>query len=257
MKAIENVLTFGGGMVVLLALFTLLRFAWLFLRGLFNRRRKFPAHDLVGNPLAVVTLVHGTFARGAPWTQPGSALSKAVCEHFGGRVQLRRFDWSGRNSFRARAKGAEALAAEGVLVDRAVDAATASAVVTTAPPTAEGALFEVVAEKLAINAEKYPVERARGERPCDRRDARSGQADGFGRPGDHPGRGPGLQRGSRGRPARARRPPLLGPGRLQEAGEAPALPVAPAVIDAVARFVNRCPPPGAKQGGAPAAPGGR
>lgn len=112
MKAIENVLTFGGGMIVLLALFTLLRFVWLFLRGLFNRRRKFPAHELVGNPLAVVTLVHGTFARGAPWTQPGSALSRAVCEHFGGRVQLRRFDWSGRNSFRARARGAEALAAD-------------------------------------------------------------------------------------------------------------------------------------------------
>jgi len=112
MRAVDNILTFGGGMIVLLAGFTLARFFWLFLRGLFNRRRTFPAHALIGNPLAVVTLVHGTFARGAPWTQPGSALSKAVCEHFGQRVQLRRFDWSGRNSFRARAKGAEALAAD-------------------------------------------------------------------------------------------------------------------------------------------------
>lgn len=112
MRAIENILTVGGGMIVLLVAFTIGRSIWHFIVGQFARRRAFPAHDLIGNPAAVITLIHGTFARGAHWTQPGSALSRAVCDHFDGRVQLRRFDWSGRNSFRARARAAEELAAD-------------------------------------------------------------------------------------------------------------------------------------------------
>lgn len=50
-------------------------------------------------PTAVVTLVHGTFARDAPWTRPDSVLSTAL-ERAGCHVT--RFAWSGRNSHRAR-----------------------------------------------------------------------------------------------------------------------------------------------------------
>ena len=67
-------------------------------------------HARVVDPVAVVTLIHGTFARGAPWTMPGSALSDALECQFGGRVQLRRFDWSGHNSFSARRKAVADLA---------------------------------------------------------------------------------------------------------------------------------------------------
>lgn len=112
MRAIDNILVIGGGMLILLAAFAIARSLYHFVRGLFVSRREYPEHDLVPNPLAVITLIHGTFARGAPWTQPGSRLSQAVCDHFGGRVQLRRFDWSGKNSFRARARAAEELAAD-------------------------------------------------------------------------------------------------------------------------------------------------
>jgi hypothetical protein len=47
----------------------------------------------------VVTLVHGTFARNAPWTRPDSPLSVALQ---GSGCHVTRFAWSGRNSHRAR-----------------------------------------------------------------------------------------------------------------------------------------------------------
>lgn len=63
--------------------------------------------------LAVVVTVHGTFARGAPWTRADSALSIALRREFGDKGQSARvepFEWSGRNTIRARQKAGEALA---------------------------------------------------------------------------------------------------------------------------------------------------
>lgn len=62
----------------------------------------------------VVTLVHGTFARGAPWTKDGSVLRReiaaAVCEHECD-VTFDVFEWSGRNTHRARVRAGHELAA--------------------------------------------------------------------------------------------------------------------------------------------------
>lgn len=55
----------------------------------------------------VVTLVHGTFARKAAWTQMDSALSRALSA---AGFQPSRFTWSGWNSFHARAHAARELA---------------------------------------------------------------------------------------------------------------------------------------------------
>ncbi|MGZ2257697.1 esterase/lipase family protein [Roseobacter sp. A03A-229] len=51
---------------------------------------------------ASVFLVHGTFARGAAWTQPGSPLRDAVARGVGGPVAFHNILWSGRNSVAAR-----------------------------------------------------------------------------------------------------------------------------------------------------------
>lgn len=116
MRGIDNIFAICGAVIALLIVFAALRSLWHFLRGLFDDARSFADHPEVAAPLAVVTLVHGTFARGAPWTRAGSALSEAVTQHFGGRVQLRRFDWSGRNSFAARRNAASALAEDAAAV---------------------------------------------------------------------------------------------------------------------------------------------
>ena len=62
----------------------------------------------------VVTLVHGTFARGALWTKDGSVLRReiaaAVCEH-DCDVSFDNFEWSGRNTHRARVRAGHELAA--------------------------------------------------------------------------------------------------------------------------------------------------
>ena len=64
-------------------------------------------HPEVRQPKAIITLIHGTFARGAPWTRPGSRLVEALTAHFGEAVQFQYQDWSGFNSFSARDKGAK------------------------------------------------------------------------------------------------------------------------------------------------------
>ncbi|MBX3620922.1 MAG: hypothetical protein KF891_13205 [Rhizobacter sp.] len=58
-----------------------------------------------------VTLIHGTFARGAPWTQEGSRLRSALAASLGDEVTFHVFLWSGDNSFAARADAAAALRA--------------------------------------------------------------------------------------------------------------------------------------------------
>lgn len=57
-----------------------------------------------------ITLVHGTFARGAGWTQDGSRLADALRSKLGSPVEIERCEWSGGNSAAARAQGAALLA---------------------------------------------------------------------------------------------------------------------------------------------------
>jgi hypothetical protein len=59
--------------------------------------------------LATVTLIHGTWAKDAAWTQEDSSLAKRLSEMAGCTVRLTRFQWSGRNTFRARFRAAEEL----------------------------------------------------------------------------------------------------------------------------------------------------
>ncbi len=56
-----------------------------------------------------ITLVHGTFARNAPWTKPGSVLRRYLREHIPGRIKLHRFSWSGWPSHSARDRAAQCL----------------------------------------------------------------------------------------------------------------------------------------------------
>jgi len=61
----------------------------------------------------VVTLVHGTFARGATWTKDGSALRREISDALGDHGHTARFDvfeWSGRNTHKARVKAGYELA---------------------------------------------------------------------------------------------------------------------------------------------------
>jgi hypothetical protein len=51
---------------------------------------------------ARVTLVHGTFARGAAWTKEGSALRDSLEEIFRGRIKFHNFEWSGYPSYFSR-----------------------------------------------------------------------------------------------------------------------------------------------------------
>jgi hypothetical protein len=59
-----------------------------------------------------IALVHGTFAKNAPWTKPGSALRKYLVEHVPGRIEFHRFRWSGWPSHLARDNAACRLRAE-------------------------------------------------------------------------------------------------------------------------------------------------
>lgn len=60
----------------------------------------------------VVTLVHGTWARQAPWTSPGSPLCEGIrAAHPDRRVAFIPFPWSGRNTISARYRASVSLAA--------------------------------------------------------------------------------------------------------------------------------------------------
>lgn len=65
-----------------------------------------------------LTLVHGTFAANAPWTQEGSLLRRTLTNKLDDDVTFEVFPWSGENSFAARADAAEKLRA---LLDQAVE----------------------------------------------------------------------------------------------------------------------------------------
>jgi hypothetical protein len=59
----------------------------------------------------IVTLVHGTFAKDAAWTQEGSLLRVALEKRLGAPVTFRTVGWSGRNTMR-RMQGAQELVKE-------------------------------------------------------------------------------------------------------------------------------------------------
>lgn len=55
-------------------------------------------------------LVHGTFAQGAPWTRPGSAVIAELQNSLPGTWTIEHFDWTGANSYSAREQAASELA---------------------------------------------------------------------------------------------------------------------------------------------------
>jgi hypothetical protein len=57
-----------------------------------------------------ITLVHGTFARGAAWTQEGSFFRQHLETCLGERSTFRQFNWSGENSHQVRDRAAAELA---------------------------------------------------------------------------------------------------------------------------------------------------
>jgi hypothetical protein len=58
---------------------------------------------MVVGPRIVVTLIHGTFARGAAWTKSErSPLREAIVKRLGERAHFVAWEWSGKNSFNAR-----------------------------------------------------------------------------------------------------------------------------------------------------------
>lgn len=65
------------------------------------------------NRPTVITLVHGTFARGTPWTQPGSILRRKLADEMRercGEVNFDVFEWSGKNTHKARIRAGYELA---------------------------------------------------------------------------------------------------------------------------------------------------
>jgi len=66
----------------------------------------------------VITVVHGTFARAATWTQPESAFQLELLRHLRVRTVFRRFEWSGDNSHQARIDAGVALARHLDEIDR-------------------------------------------------------------------------------------------------------------------------------------------
>lgn len=57
----------------------------------------------------VITLVHGTFARGAQWTLKGSILCNHIAASLGSDTRFERFQWSGQNYQQARINAAAEL----------------------------------------------------------------------------------------------------------------------------------------------------
>ena len=60
-------------------------------------------------PQYLITLVHGTFARRAAWTQPGSPLRRILHSELDSEALFSVFEWSGLNSHSARLRAAKDL----------------------------------------------------------------------------------------------------------------------------------------------------
>jgi hypothetical protein len=66
--------------------------------------------ECASKPEVVITLIHGTFAQGAAWVSPGSALRAGMESAFGNRIVFHRFKWSGDNTVYARKEAGDELA---------------------------------------------------------------------------------------------------------------------------------------------------
>jgi hypothetical protein len=101
-----------GALYIVIALasfaFALLKHLWAWV---INKLCKTISDDekLAGDPQIVITLVHGTGARGAPWTAPNSLLRSSLSSALNNRAAYCRFLWSGTNSIRARRASATLL----------------------------------------------------------------------------------------------------------------------------------------------------
>lgn len=76
-------------------------------------QRTSQASQSASAPPIVVTLVHGTFAKGALWTKDGSVLRQEIAAELGRQekdVIFDVFEWSGRNTHKARVKAGYQLA---------------------------------------------------------------------------------------------------------------------------------------------------
>jgi len=65
--------------------------------------------DPIPGQVSTIFLVHGTRARGAPWSRPGSPLANAIATAYP-QVRIISFDWSGDNSHAARVAAGRHLA---------------------------------------------------------------------------------------------------------------------------------------------------
>jgi hypothetical protein len=72
-----------------------------------SKKRRVVYQPYDGEPEAVVTLVHGTWARNATWTEAESSLCQMLRTTFEGRVRIERFPWSGANAAGERWRAAE------------------------------------------------------------------------------------------------------------------------------------------------------
>jgi hypothetical protein len=84
---------------------------------------------LDGTSRYLITLVHGTFAKGAAWTLDSSLLCERLKERLGDRASIHRFEWSGRNTHTARLKAGNELAA--FLAERTKEAPGARSILIT------------------------------------------------------------------------------------------------------------------------------
>jgi hypothetical protein len=63
----------------------------------------------MGDPRYCVTLVHGTFAKDAPWTLPSSSLRQALEAQLDGKIEFLTFAWDAKNDNDSRARATEEL----------------------------------------------------------------------------------------------------------------------------------------------------
>ena len=57
----------------------------------------------------VAVLIHGTFARGAPWTRSGSLLHRKLTNRFGKKLLVERYEWTAKNTATDRSAAADKL----------------------------------------------------------------------------------------------------------------------------------------------------
>ncbi|MBW1213012.1 hypothetical protein KYI92_05535 [Pantoea allii] len=74
----------------------------------FNNKEDFFDDANFNSAEIIVHLIHGTFEKNAPWTQPDSEICKKI-NSLGINVAISRFSWDGKNTASARTRAAERL----------------------------------------------------------------------------------------------------------------------------------------------------